>query len=127
MIRLSERISEGRNRTGINIRAAGPRSACLATSMFILLGSACGTLVGETGAVTGIGYDCGEFGDATFYPAEGESAELVIGVNRYPLRQERSASGARYKGPDIEFWSRGTEAMLVLGLKNATCRQQVAG
>ena len=96
-------------------------------AVFMLLGTACGILVGEADAVPGIGYDCGELGDATFYPAEGESAELVIGVNRYPLRQERAASGARYKGPDIEFWSRGTEAMLVLGLKNATCRQQAAG
>jgi len=68
-------------------------------------------------------YDCGNFGRATFRVTGNESAELVLGTTRYPLRQERAASGAKYTGPGVQFWSRGSEAMLVVDQKTGQCRQ----
>lgn len=72
-------------------------------------------------------YDCGDFGTATFQMTGSESAELVVGVTRYPMQRQRAASGAKFAGPDVEFWSRGSEAMLVVGLENGTCQRSDTG
>lgn len=96
----------------------------LATLIF----SACVSGTGDVEEEAGItGYDCDDFGKATFRMTGSESAELVLGVKRYPLRQQRSASGARFTGPDVEFWSRGTEAMLIVNQSTDRCEVRGSG
>ena len=72
-------------------------------------------------------YDCGDFGKATFRVTGNESAELVLGVTRYPLTRERTASGARYAGPGVTFWSRSSEAMLVVEQQTGHCSRVESG
>lgn len=61
---------------------------------------------------------------ATFFATEPPTVILERGDRAVVCYQERSASGARYTGPDIEFWIKGDEAMLTWGHEAETlvCR-----
>ena len=84
--------------------------------------SACVSGMGDLDDGAGVtSYDCEDFGKAAFRMTGPDSAELVLGVTRYPLQQQRSASGARFTGPDVEFWSRGTDAMLMVDERRGRC------
>ena len=50
-----------------------------------------------------------------------ETIELTLNGEDYQLQQERSASGARYVGPEAEFWNKGQESMLRIGELRYTC------
>ena len=47
--------------------------------------------------------------------------ELDTEAGRYILRQERTASGARYLDEDVSFWQKGDEAMLGRGGETVRC------
>ncbi len=68
----------------------------------------------EREAVSWVGYRCGEIpGD---FMALDEGAMLVLPWADLELEQVVAASGARYAGSDVEFWTRGQdEARLTLG------------
>ncbi|MEM1411343.1 MAG: DUF885 family protein [Pseudomonadota bacterium] len=54
--------------------------------------------------------------------AETLALELFVDQERRALERVRSASGVRYEGEDILFWTRGEEAMLELGDESTNCR-----
>ena len=50
-----------------------------------------------------------------------ETIELVVADEKYVLLQQISASGARYAGEEVEFWSKGDESMLQVGDQRYRC------
>jgi uncharacterized protein len=54
--------------------------------------------------------DAGTRLSATFYETDPATVRVTRGGTTQTLWQVRSASGARYEGQNVEFWSKGNEA-----------------
>lgn len=62
-------------------------------------------------------YRCDDV-DFTFAPGNGETARLFFNQRHYKVKQVPSASGARYEGEGVMFWSKGRDGMLSIGGKS---------
>jgi len=66
---------------------------------------------------------CGDDVDASFRFLGPETLELTLNGETHILEQQRTASGARYAGDDIDFWNKGSESMLTIGEHRYTCTE----
>lgn len=76
-------------------------------------------------AKTPVTYVCGVPANdlvATFYETDPATARIERGDKTQTLWQVRSASGARYEGQNVEFWSKGTEATVTWLDEKLQCR-----
>jgi len=74
--------------------------------------------------VTAFAFECG---DSTVYRVrfgEADVMQLIDGESSYELTRVRSASGAQYRGDDIEFWNKGGEATITVGDASRVCQRQ---
>ena len=68
-------------------------------------------------------YDCGVAGSVIFQVDGNNKAILQIGVNAMVLTPGISASGAKYTGNNVVFWSKGKEATLTLSDEEYHCAE----
>lgn len=66
-------------------------------------------------------FNCTDNLTASIRYLDPETAELTVNGGNHLLQRQRSASGARYVGPEVEFWNKGREAMLRLGESRYDC------
>ena len=66
-------------------------------------------------------YDCGDAGAVIFQVDGNDTAILQIGANAMVLTPGISASGAKYTGNSVVFWSKGKEATLTLSDEEYHC------
>ena len=66
-------------------------------------------------------YDCGVAGSVIFQVDGNNKAMLQIGATAMVLTPGISASGAKYSGSDVVFWSKGKEATLTLSDEEYHC------
>lgn len=62
-------------------------------------------------------YRCDDV-DFTFAPGDDENARLYFDNKTYQVKRIPSASGARYEGEGVMFWSKGRDGMLSVGGKS---------
>ena len=70
-------------------------------------------------------YTCGTSANtltASFFETDPATVRITRGGKTQTLWQVRSASGARYEGQNVEFWSKGTEAMVTWLDAKLQCR-----
>ena len=53
-----------------------------------------------------------------------EAANLTYNEQDYALVRQRSASGVKYSNDDVLFWSKGSEAMLIIDGNKYHCQLQ---
>lgn len=70
-----------------------------------------------------LSYDCEDYGPVSTRLLAKEIMEFTNAGGRFLLQAVRSASGARYAGENIEFWSKGREALLLLNEDQFRCEQ----
>jgi heat shock protein HslJ len=69
-------------------------------------------------------FDCEGKGAISYRFVGPETIELTVDDVTRVLNQEIAASGARYSGNGVEFWSKGSEALLTVGNERFTCKRR---
>ena len=73
---------------------------------------------------TSVNYLCEDESTLTARFAGMERLIIETGNQSLSLQRQESASGARYVGRDVEFWTKGKEATLVKANDRLLCQQQ---
>ena len=73
---------------------------------------------------TSVNYLCDDESALTARFAGPERLIIETGNQSLSLQRQESASGARYIGRDVEFWTKGKEATLVKANDRLLCQQQ---
>ena len=81
----------------------------------------------QDGAGDPIPLTCSDDLQASFRFLGPETIELTLAEQSHVLLRERSASGARYVGDEVEFWNKGSEVMLRIGEQRYQCSTEAAG
>ena len=64
---------------------------------------------------------CSERLPVSYRLLDASALELSVAGQKHVLRQHISASGARYLGEGVEFWSKGRESLLWIGELRYQC------
>jgi membrane-bound inhibitor of C-type lysozyme len=69
-------------------------------------------------------FECPDLGSFAIRFLGPETLELKLSGRTHVLERQRTASGARYVGDDIDFWNRGDEAMLTIDGREYRCTKR---
>lgn len=69
-------------------------------------------------------YTCDSQQTATIISQNDESATLEYDQQQHQLVRQQSASGVKYTNNDVLFWTKGNEAMLIIGGNKHHCTVQ---